>query len=117
MRGSPPLPSCSVLALLVVLIVISLRTGQGGSRLRGGDQAATDRMDDRNWKWGIFYVNSDDSSIMVERRYGIGWTFNFGESLGTRDLYRYPGSAYSPRSIVGYLRCALNQPAGLPQLL
>ena len=77
-----PLTVLLVLALLVVLIVISLRTGQGGSRLRGGDQAATDRMDDRNWKWGIFYVNSDDSSIMVERRYGIGWTFNFGNRLG-----------------------------------
>lgn len=77
-----PLTALLVLALLVVLIVISLRTGQGGSRLRGGDQAATDRMDDRYWKWGIFYVNSDDSSIMVERRYGIGWTFNFGNRLG-----------------------------------
>ena len=30
------------------------------------------------WKWGIFYVNRDDPKIFVPKRYGIGYTLNFG---------------------------------------
>jgi uncharacterized membrane protein len=37
-----------------------------------------DADDDRYWKWGIFYVNSSDPSVMVEKRFGIGWTVNLG---------------------------------------
>jgi len=33
---------------------------------------------DKNWKWGIFYVNKDDPTIFVPKRYGIGYTLNFG---------------------------------------
>lgn len=33
--------------------------------------------DDHLWKWGLFYFNKDDPSILVEKRVGIGWTFNF----------------------------------------
>lgn len=31
------------------------------------------------WK-GIFYVNPDDPALFVPKRYGIGWTLNFGNS-------------------------------------
>lgn len=34
--------------------------------------------DDRYWKLGMFYVNKNDPSIFVEKRYGIGYTVNFG---------------------------------------
>ena len=54
--------------------------GQGGSRV--AEDAAQgpigDRTDDANWKWGIFYVNPDDSALIVEKRFGIGYTLNFG---------------------------------------
>ncbi len=33
--------------------------------------------EDRYWKGGLFYFNKDDSSIFVEKRFGIGWTINF----------------------------------------
>lgn len=33
--------------------------------------------DDEFWKWGLFYVNKNDPAILVEKRVGIGWTFNF----------------------------------------
>lgn len=29
------------------------------------------------WKWGQLYYNPDDSSFMVEKRFGIGYTLNF----------------------------------------
>ena len=34
--------------------------------------------DDKYWKIGMFYVNKNDPSIFVEKRYGIGYTINFG---------------------------------------
>lgn len=36
-----------------------------------------DGMLDEHWKMGIFYYNPDDPSLMVEKRFGIGYTFNF----------------------------------------
>jgi len=36
-----------------------------------------DRTDDRYWRWGLFYFNRDDPSILVERRFGLGYSFNF----------------------------------------
>ncbi|MGI2327990.1 DUF1648 domain-containing protein [Planococcus sp. YIM B11945] len=37
-----------------------------------------DADNDRYWKWGIFYINAADPSVMVEKRFGIGWTINLG---------------------------------------
>lgn len=37
-----------------------------------------DRTPDTSWKLGIFYFNPADPSIFVEKRFGIGYTFNFG---------------------------------------
>jgi len=35
-------------------------------------------MGDKCWKWGIFYVNKADPKILVPKRYGVGYTLNFG---------------------------------------
>lgn len=37
-----------------------------------------DADDDKYWKAGIFYVNKEDPSVLVEKRFGVGWTLNFG---------------------------------------
>jgi len=29
------------------------------------------------WKWGLIYVNPEDTRLWVPKRYGGGWTFNF----------------------------------------
>ncbi|MCX4751012.1 DUF5808 domain-containing protein [Kitasatospora sp. NBC_01287] len=35
--------------------------------------------DDRYWRaGGLFYVNRQDPSLLVAKRFGIGWTVNFG---------------------------------------
>lgn len=97
------LPVLPFVAGLVIFAVVAVRVGQGGSRLPRlspviyirearlarvgagpsvdpgrGSPARTDRDDDRFWKAGLFYVNRDDPSVMVGTRFGIGWTFNFG---------------------------------------
>jgi uncharacterized membrane protein len=78
------LPALPFAVGLLRLAVVSLRTGQGGSRLaRAGAGACargpateTDRDDDRFWKAGLIYVNRDDPAILVGARFGVGWTFN-----------------------------------------
>ena len=32
---------------------------------------------DEHWKLGMFYYNPDDPALLVEKRLGIGYTFNF----------------------------------------
>jgi uncharacterized membrane protein len=71
---------------VIVLVLVIVRTGQAGSRLAGATTAAaptghnlpTNRDDDRFWKGGLIYVNQDDPAVVVPRRYGVGWTLNFG---------------------------------------
>lgn len=36
------------------------------------------RANDEFWRGGIFYVNRDDPALFVPKRYGIGYTLNFG---------------------------------------
>lgn len=77
-------------ALLPVLIMIGITLvaagavtviyGQNGARLlRRMEEPATMPVDDdRYWKLGIFYWNSDDASLFVPERFGVGWTMNLG---------------------------------------
>jgi uncharacterized membrane protein len=51
------------------LIRIGRTTGSGG-----------DGTPDECWKLGMFYCNPADPAIFVEKRFGIGYTLNFGNS-------------------------------------
>jgi uncharacterized membrane protein len=58
--------------------------GQGGARLEGDTHDAPlggGLADDRKWVAGLFYVDRDDPSIMVEKRFGIGYTLNYGNRI------------------------------------
>jgi len=79
------------------IVVVSLRIGQGGSRLRFDDEAddaeagaeagtgpaekAVNRDDDRFWKLGMVYFNRDDPAVWVQKRFGVGWTINFARPV------------------------------------
>lgn len=81
-----------VVSLVLAGVVISFRYGQGGWRwaVRQGlvqkrEAAAIldgDGMRDERWKLGMFYFNPRDPSVLVEKRFGIGWTINFGSIWG-----------------------------------
>jgi uncharacterized membrane protein len=84
------IPLILVFAVIAVMFVVIFRTGQGGSRLKvvegqkdisfsGKRLENTD--DDMYWKLGQFYFNPDDPTIFVEKRFGIGWTMNFGHPV------------------------------------
>lgn len=77
----------SLVALVVVIIgailpnlAVSLVYGQAGSRLlrRMTASSALDYDDDELWRLGVFYMNREDSSVVVPRRFGIGWAMNWG---------------------------------------
>lgn len=42
------------------------------------DTGLTHRDDDTYWRGGLFYINRDDHALLVPRRFGVGWTLNFG---------------------------------------
>ncbi len=69
-----------VFLAVVGAVALSVVYGQNGSRLfkrmQGGDAMPDD--DDGHWKLGVFYVNRDDASVFLPKRFGIGWTINFG---------------------------------------
>ncbi|WP_217586579.1 DUF1648 domain-containing protein [Lentibacillus saliphilus] len=72
--------------VVVASIVLSITTGQGGSKVKvgdasGGDASGLDRDDDEYWKLGIFYFNRNDPSIFIEKRFGIGWTNNWAHPV------------------------------------
>ncbi|GAA3748843.1 DUF1648 domain-containing protein [Plantactinospora mayteni] len=90
-QGRAPGPLATAAMLLSALlgtayvVVVAVRAGQGGSRIatvpapsaERPDAAHTD--DDRYWRFaGLCYVNRDDPAILVQKRIGVGWTFNFG---------------------------------------
>lgn len=60
------------------VIYLLARYGQGGARVEGGGELTDGLADNRYWKWGVFYINRDDPAIMVEKRFGLGYTINFG---------------------------------------
>lgn len=59
------------IAVMVALLIWAARAD-------GESESSGDRTDDRYWKWGLIYYNPGDPSLWVEKRFGIGWTLNFG---------------------------------------
>lgn len=68
----------ATLAIVAGEVAVSSLTGQAGGRLaaelRPTDEVAQDN--DGHWPFGIFYANADDASVIVPKRFGVGWTIN-----------------------------------------
>lgn len=70
--------------ILIGVIYLSVRTGQGGSRIKveaNNQPNVIERDEDRHWKLGQFYVNKNDPAIFIEKRFGIGWTNNWAHPI------------------------------------
>lgn len=78
-----------VFTILIIGLVLwfSLYYGQSGDRLKtveiNEEEAPKGNIvtvdDDENWKLGMFYFNKQDPSFWVEKRMGIGMTFNLAK--------------------------------------
>lgn len=70
--------------LIVSLIILTIRTGQSGSRLNTLNSEEPHVMDvdeDEHWIIGQIYFNREDPTIFVEKRFGVGWTVNFARPI------------------------------------
>ena len=68
--------------VVIAAIVLAIKTGQSGNRIQLGkttDGKIIRRDDDKHWKYGAFYVNKEDPALFVEKRFGVGFTINFGK--------------------------------------
>lgn len=71
-----------------ILLAIVLRLGQLGSRLPMPpgpelpmaleEEARRSVDDDADWVGGVMYHNRANSALLVPRRFGVGWTLNWG---------------------------------------
>ncbi|WP_054958610.1 DUF1648 domain-containing protein [Paenibacillus dakarensis] len=65
--------------IIIGVLVLTLTTGQGGSRIgpKRAPSSAQPYDDDAYWKLGGIYFNPHDPAIFVEKRFGVGWTINY----------------------------------------
>ena len=71
---------CGALIVIVLVLVLPI------PRLRRKASTFSDRSptpdvfrdDDRYWYGGFLYNNPDDPAMFVPRRFGLGWSLNFG---------------------------------------
>jgi uncharacterized membrane protein len=88
---------------LVSLIRIVKRYGQGGALLETGSVEApltNGIADNARWVWGLFYVDRNDPSIMVEQRFGIGYTLNYGNRTAILIVVTFIGVSLSLAAFV-----------------
>ncbi len=69
-----------------LLITAPYLLGQMGSRLNitgeeTEDTGSSNLDDDREWRAGMFDFNRQDPSLLVGKRFGVGWTLNFANPL------------------------------------
>lgn len=70
------------LVLLIVAVVV-IRDMRREIRAKHSNRSGPpgDGTPDRCWKLGLIYYNPDDPAVMVPKRFGYGWTFNFARPL------------------------------------
>jgi len=74
---APLVVALPILVAVVVAVVVLARN----NFTRDEDEEVTGlthRDDDMYWRGGLFYVNPEDHALVVPRRFGLGWTLNFG---------------------------------------
>jgi uncharacterized membrane protein len=69
-------PLVVVLPILAAVVVLARNNRERDEGEE--DTGLTHRDDDKYWRGGLFYINHEDHALMVPRRFGLGWTLNFG---------------------------------------
>jgi len=70
------------LVSLVIPVMSHYKIRAERNRLLGLENEGVERDDDRHWVGGFIYNNPNDSSFLVEKRFGIGMTMNVGTLAG-----------------------------------
>jgi uncharacterized membrane protein len=71
----------ATLAMLAALIFSMSRLAKHHAKMHAEAAASMGGgMPEDHWKAGVFYVNRDDAALFVPKRFGIGYTLNFGHA-------------------------------------
>jgi len=76
-----------VFTACAVLLYRYRRVQKRASALAGASPASDPRERD-NWRFAGVYINSDNPSLWVEKRWGGGWTINMGHPDARRECVR-----------------------------
>jgi uncharacterized membrane protein len=77
--GPPSMAWIVALSVVFTVAVLMLLVRNRPGRVAAASGApAGDRTADRYWKAGLFYVNPNDPALLIEKRFGIGYTLNLG---------------------------------------
>jgi uncharacterized membrane protein len=68
--------------LIVALLILLWHPQRSRSNADRPLTGAIYRDDDRYWVGGVFYNNPEDPAMFVPKRFGLGWTVNFGNPWG-----------------------------------
>ncbi len=75
-----------IAGILATLVVLGVRLARGAASRTESDSAtdapAPEWAGDPHWRAGFLYVNAADGRVVVPKRYGLGWTINFGSAGG-----------------------------------
>lgn len=67
----------AAIAFAAAMLVVSWRLGQVGARVTAAPHTGSMPADnDEYWPLGMMYFNANDPSIVVPKRFGVGWTLN-----------------------------------------
>lgn len=71
-----------MVAILGLIAWMMIRAEEAARPLPTDPPVVEQPDDDEFYKWGMFYYNPDNPAVMVEKRMGTGWTFNFATWQG-----------------------------------
>ena len=83
------LPILTAVVVSVVILARKNRERDEGEK----DTGLIHRDDDKYWRGGLVYINREDRALVVPRRFGLGWTLNFGN----------PGAAMLLAGVMGLI--------------
>ncbi|WP_338786242.1 DUF1648 domain-containing protein [Metabacillus sp. FJAT-53654] len=76
-------PIIFLIVVLVGTITFAIKVGRSDKHIVvDTKENIADFDDDSHWKGGLIYFNRQDPSIFVEKRFGVGWSLNFGNPIG-----------------------------------
>jgi len=73
---------CGILIAVVLVLFLPAPGARRDARIPTDRPRVIFRDDDRYWYAGLFYNNPDDPAVFVPKRFGVGWTINFGHPRG-----------------------------------
>ncbi|MEE4330124.1 MAG: DUF5808 domain-containing protein [Wenzhouxiangella sp.] len=87
-----PVGASVQIALILAILAVPLIMWWTGSFDRPGQADEGDRSPDGAWKLGMIYFNPDDPALWLEKRFGVGYTLNFGRPMAWVILLGFVGA-------------------------